>query len=130
MSSTLDIYKVALGHNAIDGLLVPVYPQPRSDPASPVDRKFGLTGKVHDEGLFVEIYWDYIEYEQEYWDLLAQFGVNVNPSASITYYGRDSRFVFRKFNGIAQLPEGKTDVKRSNYFIRDVVMRITHLEQL
>lgn len=130
MSSVMDIYKVAVGWSVADGLLVPVYPQPRSDPAAPTERKFSITGKVHDDGEFMELYWDYIEVEEDYWDLLAQFGVNVEPSANVTIYGRDRRFVFRKFNGVAQLPESKQDVRRSNFFIRDVVMRITHLIEL
>lgn len=131
MSSVLDTYRVGVGWNLAIGSLSVIFPQPRSNPAAPTERKFSLTGKVYDEGEFMELYWDYFEYETEYTNMLLQFGLSgSNRSNNVTIYGRDSLFTFRRFNGVAQRPEGIQDVKRSNFFIRDVVLRITHLIEL
>lgn len=130
MSSVLDTYRVGVGHNLALGSLSVIFPQPRSNPAAPTDRKYSLTGKVYDHGEFMELYWDMLEYETEYTTMLLQFALTVNKSSNVTIYGRDSLFTFRRFNGVAQRPEGMQDVKRSNYFIRDVVVRITNLVEL
>jgi hypothetical protein len=130
MSSVLDTYRVGIGHNVALVSLVDIFPQPRSNPAAPTERKYALTGAVYDEGEYMELYWDHFEWETEYTTMLLQFTLTVNKSANVTIYGRDSLFTFRRFNGVAQRPEGIQDVKRSNFFIRDVVMRITHLVQL
>lgn len=132
-SSVLDTYRVGIGHNIALGSLAIIFPQPRGNPAAPTERKFGLTGKIHDEGQFMELYWDHLEYETEYTAMLLQFGLTTTTttfSREVTIYGRDSLFTFRRFNGVAQRPEGMQDVRRSNFFIRDVTLRITHLVEL
>lgn len=128
MSSTIDFYRVAEGWNVPLIDLDRIEPQPRGNPATPVERAYSITGKVHDDGLFMELNWDYIEEEQEYIDLLVLFGLQTNPSNEVTIYGRTKIFGFARYNGIAQQPEGMSEAKRSNFFIRDVTIRITHLE--
>lgn len=127
-SSTLDSYKVSA-----DGWNVPLIdldvidPQPRGNPAGASERKFAITGAVHDDGLFMELNWDFIDEEQEYLDLLILFGLHNATSKEVTIYGRSPIFTWVRYNGVAQRPEGMQEVKRSNFFIRDVTIRITHL---
>lgn len=128
MSSTIDFYRVATGWNTPLVDLDRIEPQPRGNPAAPVERNYSITGDIHDDGLFMELNWDYIEEEQEYIDLLTLFGVHIQKSSEITIYARSPIFIFTRYNGIAQQPEGMSEVKRSNFFIRDLTIRITHLE--
>lgn len=128
MSSTIDTYRVAPGWNVALVTLSIIVPQPRGDPLEPVERKYGLTGAVYDEGYVMQLYWDVIETENQYVTLITQFGLGGSTLfAPVTVYGRNDVFTFTRFNGVAQRPEGTRDVKRSGFFIRDVIMRITHL---
>lgn len=127
MSSIIDFYRVATGWNVPLIDLDRIEPQPRGNPAAPVERDFAITGKIHDDGLFMELNWDYIEEEQEYIDLLVLFGLHDQASNEVTIYGRTKIHGFARYNGIAQQPEGMSETKRSNFFIRDVTIRITHL---
>lgn len=128
MSSVLADYKVAEGWNVPLVDLDVIVPQPRGNPASPVDRKFSITGSIEDDGLCMELNWDYIESEQEYLDLITLFGLQSGKSNEVTIYGRSPIHQFVRYNGVAQQPEGVAETKRSNFFIRDVTIRITHLK--
>jgi hypothetical protein len=124
------LYEVGVGHNLAPELIFPVFPEPRGDGAAPVDRKYAVSGEIEDIGLYIVLHWDHVNDEEEYWDLLEQFGVNVNDSSPVTLYARDKRFTYRTYNGIAHLPEPNTDIKQSNFFLRDINMYITHLVQI
>lgn len=128
MSSTLAIYKVGIGWNVASISLNNIVPQPRGNPSAPSDRAYAITGKVYDDGLYMELNWDYIESEAEYLTLITLFGLHNAKSCDVTIYARSPIFQFVRYNGVAQQPEGMSEVKRSNFFIRDLTIRITHLE--
>lgn len=126
----MENYRVGVGHDVDTELLVLLNPQPRGDGAIPVDRKYGLTGTVYDDQLYTILHFDFTTADEEYWDMLAVFGINVNPSSPITLMARDIRFVERKFNGVAQLPEPNSDIRQDNFFLTGVNVFITHLQEI
>ncbi len=126
----MTIYKVAIGHDvpAVDTDVI--VPQPLGDPVAPVQRSFGASGVHHDQGGYVVFRWDFINSPTEYQALLAQFDLNSNETANVTITARNDRFYDRRYNGIAHRPEPNTDVKWNNFFIRDLSIHITDLEEI
>lgn len=121
-------YLVAPGFDVALVSLNVITPQPQGDPVAPVERGYGASGYIHDQGSFVKLHWDFIESETEYLTLLTQFGLEAADNAEVTVYVRNSRFVWTRYNGIAQLPEPMQDMKWA-YFVRDVDIYITGLEE-
>lgn len=123
-------YRAAVGHDADDGVMVKLYPQPRGSGEIPVDRQWGLTGKGHDDQTYMILHFDMIESEEVYWDLLLSLGISVDISSPVTIRARDKIFVERKFNGVAHQPMVNDDVRWEGGFIRNVDIHITHLEEI
>lgn len=123
----MSTYKVAVGHVAA-GSVVLVNPQPTGEAAAPVERDYALSGKVHDQGLFVVWRWEMVESEAEYIALIAQFGLNNGDSWPVTIYTPNKRYAYGYFHGTAQLPEPGSDIKRNNYFLNDITIYLTHLQ--
>lgn len=123
-------YRVAPGHDVVLSSLLFIVPEPKGNIVGSVDRKYSLSGANYDQGLFAVYHWDYFETEAEYQTALEFFDLVDQDYAPVTIYTRNKHFVFVRFNGIAHLPEFISDAKWDNFFIRDVNLYVTHLEEL
>lgn len=124
-------YRAATGHGVALGSLVAVNPQPRTDSTTQaVLRTHGLSGAVHESGLYIELLWSAIFTTAEYAALLDQFGVGAALNANVTVYVPDFEYVNTRYNGTAKRPEQGVDVRRTDYYIRGVTIRIINLVAL
>lgn len=123
-------HKVGIGHDIVLSSLVDITPEPSSILAPPVQREYALSGRIHDYGLYQVLHWDYFESEGAYQTLLALFDLDTLDYSEVTVYTRMKRAGFARYNAIAQLPEGNSDIRLTNFFIRDVNIYLTHLEEL
>lgn len=122
-------YLIALGHDVALVDLDPIVPQPRTDTTTaPVVRNYGVSGAVHEQGLYIALLWSMLDPATEYQTLLGQFGLDGDLSAEVTVYVPDHEYVYTRYNGIAIRPEQGVDIRRTEYFIRDVTIRIIRLE--
>lgn len=123
-------YLIGSGHDVDLMALSSFTQEPSGEAVAPTERKYSLSGKVYDYGLFLVLRWDFFEEATDYYNMLEDLGLHNQDSAPVTIYCRTKRYTFARFNGIAQLPEPQTDTKLTNFFIRNVEMFITHMEQL
>lgn len=126
----MTVYKIGLGHDVPTIDLDPIVPQPKGDPVAPVERTYGASGVHHDRGGYVRYHWDFINSPAEYQTLLNFFGVNSDDTAEVTVIARNDRFYDRKYNGIAHRPEPLVEVKWEGFFIRDLDIYVTDLEEI
>lgn len=121
-------YRAATGHDIALASLVAVNPQPRTDATvQPVLRSDALSGAVHEQGLFIALQWSAIFTAAEYQALLTQFGLGTALSANVTVYVPNFQYIYTRYNGVAVRPEQGVDVRRTDYYIRDVTIRIIKL---
>lgn len=124
-------YRVLTGHGVALGSLVAVNPQPRTDATTqPVLRSDAISGAIHEQGLFIDLLWSAIFTASDYAALLDQFGVGAALNANVTVYVPNYEYVYTRYNGVAIRPEQGASVRRSDYYIRDVVIRIKNLVAL
>lgn len=124
-------YRVATGHNIALGSLTAVDPQPRTDATTQaVMRSDAVSGAVHEQGLFIDLLWSAIFTATEYQALLDQFGVGAALNANVTVYVPNFEYTYARYNGVAVRPEQGVTVRRTDYYIRDVTIRIKNLVAL
>lgn len=123
-------YLIAPGHDVALGSLQPFNIEPSGEAVTPAERKYGLSGKVHDYGLCLALHWNYFEESTDYYTMLELVGLESVDSCPVTVYARNKRYAFVRWNGIAQLPVPGEDAKLSNFFIRDINLYITHMVEL
>lgn len=123
-------YRVVVGHDMTLPGLNTIIPEPTGDPVAPVERHYGASGKIHDQGGFLRLHWDYIETPEEYMTLLEQFGLDDSDQENVTVYARNARLVWTVYNGIAHLPEINVDARWREFYLRDVDIYITDLEDI
>ncbi len=124
-------YRVATGHGVALGSLVAVNPQPRTDATTQaVLRSDALSGAVHEQGLYIALQWSAIFTASDYAALLDQFGVGAALNANVTVYVPNFEYVYTRYNGIAVRPQQGIDVRRTDYYIRDVTILIKNLVAL
>ena len=122
---------VQIGHDVPLVMLNPVVPKPASEPPEPVQRLYGVNGTIcHDQGACLKLHWAFVETETEYMTILAFFGLHDQASDNVTVYAKDERLVWKRFNGVSQLPEPGVDMRWANYFPRDITIYIVDLEEL
>lgn len=122
----MSTYKVAEGSGVALVSLVTVTPQPRSDGVKPTRRSYSADGTPHDEGLHVQLIWDFVESATDLDDILDQFGLDVATSADVTIYVPNQLHVYTRYNGKAIRP----DIGRRDYFLRDLNIIIRDLVAL
>ena len=121
-------YLHALGSNIAQGSLVAINPQPRTEATTqPVLRSEAVSGAIHEQGLFIELLFSAIFTDTEYQTLLAQLGLTNALKAEGTWYLPDHQYTWRRYNGVAVRPQMGVDVRRTDYYIRDVTIRIKNL---
>lgn len=126
-----ELYKIAPVHDEALVNLVTITPQPKAQPATPLQRDFGASPSFHEQGLHVCLEWDYIFSEEEYEDLLeTYFEFDDQPVTPVTILCRDAYFTMRRYNGYALFPQMGVDVKWENTFISSLKIYIVDLEDL
>lgn len=121
-------YTVGLGWDVADVDMVRIEPQPQGDAVAPVVRNYGLGGGITEQGSFLCYHWSHVEDEVEYLALLAQFGLDDENTKEVTVPGWSERLVWTKYNALAHYPESGQDMKRNNFFPRDVAIYFVDLE--
>lgn len=123
-------YKLAAGHNVALVSLTVLSPQPRSIGVQVVERTYGLSGSVHESGLYIELNYNYIATPTDYQVLLALMGVNTVLYAPVTLYAWRKDYDNARYNGIAVRPQIGPEAAYSRHRIREVTFLIKHLVAL
>lgn len=125
-------YLVKTGHGVAQVSLEVMVPQPRTDATvQPIQRSYSASGAVHQTGAYIELLWSMLETAAQYTTLLAQFGLSATVlNANVTVYVPNSVYTFARYNGVAHLPLQGSDIKRADYFIRDVTILVKNLVAL
>lgn len=123
----MSTYRVADGHDvALESLNV-LDPQPRTEGIKTTRRTYSADGSVYDEGRYVEFLYSMLPDATTYQSVLSSFGVQSARTNDVTVYVRDETFAWTRMNGTAVRPEPGQDVRWSQYFPRDVTIRVRDL---
>lgn len=124
-------YKVGnTGFNVATASMAILVPQPRSTGVQMTKRTFSASGQIYEQSPYIELLFSVQPTAYAYQQLLAKFDLNVFINKGVTVYIPDEQFFWQRYNGIAVRPEMGKDAKRENYFIRDIVILVKHLELL
>lgn len=123
-------YRVKTGHDEDLVDLVRLQPQPTSTGVQVTRRVASGDGTIHDQGLYLELIWPMRESESDYLALLTAFGLHNQATAAVTVHARDQRWQYRRYNGLAVLPEMGAGARWANYFPRNITILIRNLEPL
>lgn len=125
------IYKFALGYNVALASMTPFLWQPRTDSTvQPVLRSYGISGAVHEQGLYIPLLYSAFDDPSDYLDQLTQLDLAANLTREITLYCPNEAFVPTRYNGIVTRPMQGEDVRRSGYFLKDVTFTVNRLVAL
>jgi hypothetical protein len=123
----MSTYRVADGHDVALLSLGTLALQPSSEGVKVVERNYAVSGNIHEHGLWIDLRWNMIGSVGRYQTLLTAFGLHNALTNEITIYCPDHQFAWNRYNGLAIRPEKGVDVRRSNYFIRDVIIIVKNL---
>lgn len=124
-------YKVATGHGVALGSLATIVPQPRADiTVAPVQRNYAVSGSVHEQGLWIDLQWSMLDPVSEYTTLLTAFGLTSVLFANVTVLVPNHVYADTRYNGIAIRPQQGVEIRRSEYFLRDITIRVIQLVAL
>lgn len=116
-------YRVYPAINTALGSLTVLNPQPRSEGVKPTQRSFGLGGVVWEQGLYIELIYDFLETPAEVASVYGDYGLDVDKQSSVTIYAPDDMYVYRRYNGVAIRPVPSWN----NYFPRSVSIVVGRL---
>lgn len=119
-------YRVADGHDMALGSLTVIAPQPTSIGIQATRRVQSANGGVLDQGKYIDLVWDVLPLSV-YQALLTTFGVRDALTNEVTVYVPDETGTYVRMNGLAVRPEAGRDVRRRDYFIRDLVILVRDL---
>lgn len=119
---------VGIGHDIVLGLLDPIFPIPSHGSVQVVERGYGISPSIHDQGLFVVFHWDVINGEADYVTLLTAFNLMGNDFADVTVHVKSERLAWTLYNGVAYLPQAGEDMKWQNFFPRQIDLYVCDLE--
>lgn len=127
----MPLYLMENGYNQAQIDLDVIVPQPRTDSTvQAVQRSHSVSGVVHEQGLWIPLSWNSLGTVAIYQTLLAQLGLTSALQAEGTWYLPDHEYVWRRYNGLAIRPAQGEDIRRTDYFIRDVTIRVIRLVAL
>lgn len=124
------LYTIGQGHDVLDVNMVNIDPQPFGQPVIAVERNYGVGGTFYEQSSYILLHWDFIESPTAYQSLINQFNFDDGPVQPVTIHAQNASLYWRKYNGTAWLPEVNADMKRSNFFVRDINLYITDLEEI
>lgn len=119
-------YKIATGHGVALVSLTTIAPQPASPGVKAGRRTYSADGAIHDENLYITLEWSVVEDSTDLATLLTQFGLASATTANVTIYCPSQLHVYTRYNGVAQ----RSEIGRSNYFLRDIVIIVKDLTAL
>ena len=125
----MSLYKVGIGHNVPLVDLVTVTPQPRNGEVKYMERRQSDDGPV-DVGPYSAPTWGIFKNAAQYQVTLGQFGLLVAETCDVTWYTQDDLFNWKRYNGVAALPEPGVDGSHTQYFLRGFVIFIRRLKEL
>lgn len=120
-------YLVGEGHDIALVSLVTIAPQPRCEGLRYGRTTFAASGAVTREAAHAILIWDVIGTQEEYEDLLEQFGLDALVSANVTVTLPNALYTSTRYNGRAVRPAAGEGVQHSQYFLRDVQIVIKDL---
>jgi hypothetical protein len=123
-------YRAKALHDIALVSLTTLSPQPRSVGVQAVERSYGLSGAVQEQGLYIELVYDYIETPTEYAALLTLLGLTSVLFAPVTIYAWSSAYGDVRYNATAVRPQIGQDAGWTNYFLRNVTFLFKDLEAL
>lgn len=131
MAEHLD-YRVGIGHDLELASTDVILQQPKveSGAVKPVDVQYGVSGTHHKQGEYVCFIFDSIESPDLFQDILAQFGVDDQETEDVTIYAWNDRLFWRHYNGKAHRPIPGEDYNWENFFLRNVRIYVTDLEEI
>lgn len=115
------------GYNAALVALTVLVPQPRCEGLQVTRRDFVGNGSFVEQGLFVEWLWNVNGSVAQYQGILTQLGLSTVKSLPVTIYSVDDQYIFRRWNGTIIRPQPGVDVRRNNFFVRDITVLIRDL---
>lgn len=126
----MSFYKVALGFDVPDIDLVLIDPQPTSDGVQTTRRTHSANATIFGEGRYIELRWAVVEDESILDDILSVFGLDgADTTSEVTIHvPQPPIMAYNYFNGIAVRPEIGPDLRRRDYFLRDLVVLVKFLE--
>lgn len=117
---------MADGYNVALGSLGLITPQPQSHGVQAVQRSYGISGEVHEQGLFIILRYNSLPW-LTYQVLLAQLGIATALTNQITIYCPNHQFAYTRYNGIVKRPENGVDLRRTSHFLQDIAIPVTNL---
>lgn len=123
-------YKIGIGHDVAAIDMDDIVPQPKGGMVKPIEREYGASGVHHQQALYLDLEFGFSHYESDYQNLLVQFGLNGAETAEVTVQAWNDRMYARRYNGTAHRPQVGEDVKLDNFFLRDIHIFITDLEEI
>jgi hypothetical protein len=125
----MTIYAVATGHDVALESLNAMSPQPQAGIIRYTRRSSAASGAVHDEGAFVPLTWQILDYGvTAYQALLTQFGLNAAKTADVTVLVRSETLADVRMNGKAIRPMFDEGLSWSRFKPTEVVILVINLE--
>lgn len=123
-------YKAAIGHDIAALSLVLLNPQPTSDGVQVTRRTYSGNRTIYDEGKYTIWRWNVVESEEQFDAILDYFGLDgPTPTAEVTINAPEApHLAYNRWNGIAHQPQIGENIRRREYFLRDLEIYITDLE--
>lgn len=119
-------YKIADGHDVVEGSLTTVTPQPKSIGIAYTQRDYCGAG-ISQQGAYT--IWRYnVLTAEEYDDLLTAFGLASALTNEVTVMTIDDTRTFVRKNGTIVRPQPEVDLRMGMPFYNDVAFYITDLE--
>lgn len=128
-------FMILPGHGQALLDLIAIDPQPQGDPVAPVQRSYGVSGQVVQQGSFCVWRYAVLESEEQGQSVLAQIGLfdpdtdEILLTCPVTIYTLTEYFGFRRFNATANYPEAGVDL-RYELWPSAIAMYFTRLEAL
>lgn len=123
-------YKVGIGYDVaeIDLVEFPAHLQPHSEGIRVARRDHAVAGNVLGEGVYIDLDWDTVEDATQLAAIYAFFGLDGSISTSnVTVLIPGNMFTDLRYNGIAVRPLIGQDLRRTNYYLRDLTILIKML---
>lgn len=122
-------YRFADGHGAALGSLAAIVPQPASPGVQVVQRNSGVSGVVHEQGLWIPLNYNKLTVAK-YQALNTLFGLAAALENDITIYCPNFQYIYTRYNGKIIRPEQGVDIRRTSHLLSDVTFRVINLVAL
>lgn len=120
-------YRMAVGSNLPETAQAPIVPQPASTGIQATRRTYSGSGTVIEEGLYIELKYNVMSVAQ-YYSFLSTYGLlGAGFLSTVSIYVPNYAFVYTAWTGLLVKPEIGVDVRRENFFLRNVIFLVRDL---